>query len=265
METTVIELGEVRKNVLDALEYKSLIPALNDHARRHGWDGLGEDAWEGASTDQIRDWLRNGYRMPGLDGFDAMAGSTQDRRKLLFADEGELQVDLALSGFDEPYLRWQKRPRKPGLAVRVDASFVCGSNPKVIGEFFKWTTRVISHLEASGYDLDLSVAATTQNTYANMGTTCSVTRVKRENEWVDFSEYSIMFSPVSFRVMTFAAFYTVADKRGWKCTGGLGSASGNKWALDFDPVSRLLVIRTPYTPRDFPADKMTEDLRKLEI
>jgi hypothetical protein len=77
------------------------------------------DSFSGCTTAEMRDWVANGYVAPGMDVKPVR--NARPRRKLRFAEEGELQVDMALSGHDTPFLDWGKRTRTAGAQAEGGA------------------------------------------------------------------------------------------------------------------------------------------------
>src|SRR3954469_21470080 len=57
-------------------------------------------SFAGCTREEMRGWIDDGYMDAGM-GINPKA-NTRPRRKMRFAEEGELQVDMALSGHDTP-------------------------------------------------------------------------------------------------------------------------------------------------------------------
>src|SRR6266576_4053041 len=109
---------------------------------RSRWQKDSSRAWTGATTDDMPLWLAAGYRVEGLKMNPALV-PTRERRKLRFSEEGELQIDLAMSGFDYPFLEWQKRIARPGMTVNVALQFNHHTPAETVAAYAKWVARAI--------------------------------------------------------------------------------------------------------------------------
>ncbi|HMF61040.1 MAG TPA: hypothetical protein VK595_11755, partial [Vicinamibacterales bacterium] len=89
--------------------------------------------WVGASIPQMTGYVDDGYL---VDGMTVKRGAyARPRRKMRFSEEGELQVDLALSGHDTPFLNWGKRTRQQGLTVDVELAVRAGTPAAVLRDY----------------------------------------------------------------------------------------------------------------------------------
>lgn len=227
-----------------------------------------DDDFNGCTVDQMKDWLANGYRTAALEGAFAQFNRVTPRRKLRFSEEGELQADLAMSGFDQPFLEWERRPRKPGLAVNIELSSSAATKAEVIAAYTTWLAQMLLRFETAGYDLEINVTNTVARLFSDGGpNACAQTRVrvKRENEATDYQNWSAMFSPGGLRMLMFCAKAYHAESKQRKINPGLGGPLGTSWECTFDSDSRTLSIICPRMPRAFDPNEMTTKLERLGI
>lgn len=72
-----------------------------------------------------------------------------------------------------------------------------------------------------------------------------------------------MMSPASLRSFGFVAMTIHADTRNKDIGMGYGQGTNyTEWECEWDNERRVLLIRCPYMPRDFPEEKMNEKLRE---
>jgi hypothetical protein len=218
--------------------------------------------WHGYTKDEMLEWLKIGYRADAFQDIHEIAPPLRKRRKYIYADEGEMQIDLVLSGFDFPFRQWTKRENVPGLSIDVSMAFSAHVSESVIGAYQKWIARAVYTLETEGIDLDINVINTVTGIFPDDGGKPVVTRinVKRENEATDFANWSVMFSPGGFRGLMFLAKCMHARKRGTYALTGLGRPQGEAWDLKFNPDTRQITIVNHARASNFPADEMQEKL-----
>lgn len=215
-------------------------------------------SWYGATPDQMAEWLRNGFTSPEFPvGDDYMP--RREARRMVFGEEGELDLTLAWSGHDYPYLDWERVERKPGIRIIADLDFNGMVRPAVIAEYGAWLAGLLSGLETMGYDIELDLRTRGNNfTHSDPNTVYNIIcRVKRENELSDFAEFSPLFSPSGFRMLIFTMFGMAMDSVGYQINGGLGRAVGNAFTANYDADTGTLDIRTNSTSSSFPMEDMT--------
>jgi hypothetical protein len=217
----------------------------------------GDKSWTGATDEEMKSWLHAGFHVPGIENANPDLEPLRERRKLKFSEEGELQLDLALSGFDYPFLEWERRARKPGMRLDIGVCFNANTDASVIAQYERWIAQAITTLEESGYDLEVNLAGQVRDSWTNNpGNEKTLIRVKRENEASDFAEWSALFSPGGFRHLMFLAMILAAEINGQDISGSLGSAYGMDWKVAMDESERTLRIDNPNGPRDFPEAEM---------
>lgn len=225
-----------------------------------------EGHWIGCTIEQMKGWLASGYTTEALSGAFAQYNRTSPRRKLRFDEEGELQADLAMSGFDQPFLQWERRPRKPGLAVNIELSSSGSTDAKVIAAYTTWVAQMLLRFETEGYDLEVNVTNTVRGLYGNRSEVDQTrVRVKRENEAADFTNWSAMFSPGGLRMLMFSAKCVGGEVKGMDVSSGLGGPIGTAYECTFDADTRTLTVMCPRTASEFPAADMTAQLERLGI
>jgi hypothetical protein len=206
-------------------------------------------------------WLRSGFHVPGIENASPDLVPVRTRRKMKFGEDGELQLDLALSGFDYPFIEWERRERKPGLRIEIGMAFGATTDASVIAQYQRWIAQAITTLEEFGFDLDVSVTCTVRGSWTEreVGIQKTQIHVKRENEASDFAEWSALFSPGGYRHLVFTAQTIAAEGSQQDMNTGYGSNPGAvDWGITLDEETRVMTIHHPWTPNDFPAASMTE-------
>lgn len=219
---------------------------------------------ESCTTADMLEWISSGYHVPGMTNPPGDLMPTRKRRRLLFQEEGELQLDLAFSGYDYPFASWEKRERKPGMRVNVQMNFAWVVPQTVIAEYQRWVARLLYTLEEIGYDLEVNASMVCENLWRGSGKQSLNIRVKRENEASDFANWSAMFSPGGLRHLFFLAVFIANEKRGERTPPGIGrNDMSAPWTLEFDSDSRTLYIRNGQGQSSFPEAEMTEKFTRL--
>lgn len=230
---------------------------------RSRWQKDSSRAWTGATTDDMRLWLAAGYRVEGLKLNPALV-PTRERRKLRFAEEGELQIDLAMSGFDYPFLEWQKRIARPGMTVNVALQFNSHTPVETVAAYAKWVARAIQAIETAGYNIEVNVVTESRKSFErNNGKLKMVTRVKKENEHTDFLAWSALFSPGGFRMLTFFQIMKAGDHFNKTVANDLGIGESNPWKLDYNRETATLNIFHGEGYDPFPGEVWTNQLSEI--
>jgi len=220
--------------------------------------------WNGYTAPQMLEWIAGGFKSEAFKDMHEISPPMRKRRKMVYAEEGELQVDLVLSGFDQPFIQWTKRETAPGMSIDVEVSFSATVDNKIIAQYQNWIARMLYTLETEGIDLDVNIANRTSESIAgDHGQNTVRVNVKREQEASDFSRWSVMFSPGGFRGLMFLAKVIGADECGAVINSSFGRPIGSGWDLQFDPEARKLRVMCNRVPKDFPASEMTEKLRTI--
>jgi hypothetical protein len=247
--------------------------------------------WTGATDSEMLDFIKNGYRVEGLENVTSLFPS-RPRRKLKFSDEGdELHIDLAWAGVDEPFSDWEKRNTKPGLVIEISQAFHINMPIQTIVAYQRWIARALQTLDENGVDMDVSIVTRVQKFTEDEGTTYETKiQVRKAGEAADFSNWSAMFSPGGYRILTHLATVIHAEGRGEriidfeatiladrsyreltgrkfrKVRATLGAPiTPESFDIRYDDERNLIAIEAPSGDEDttFPEFEMTEKLRAV--
>lgn len=229
-----------------------------------GWKS--KKQFYGCSSHEVNEWLHKGYRQPGLT-LDPPIEPVRKRRRLTFAEEGELQLDLVWSGHDYPWLQWTPREIMPGMKIDIMYNFVAMTRVEDIIAYCRFVLRSLIALEAAGIDLEVWISSISSNIFQGnyTGQLYNKVRVKREGEQTDYLGWSAMVSPGGFRHLMFLDYVISADQLGYDVSYGLGHGtnSGQRWKVAYDPDHTLLSFKCPWHPHGFPEKEMEIELRTV--
>jgi hypothetical protein len=234
---------------------------LRDQIKRSETD----DGWRGFTNSELESWIKTGYKSEVFQDMHDFSPPLRKRRKMIYADEGEMQIDLAMSGFDMPFTQWTKQDKVPGLSIDVRLDFSGSTSGATVVQYERFVARMLYTLESEGIDLDVNVILGTMgsSTVSHRKYAVKVS-VKRENEASDFARWAVMVSPAGLRGMLFLAVILACDKSGEVCNSGYGQpVSPDKWDMVFQPETRKLTVECPKSPREFPESDMSEKLRTV--
>ena len=264
-KTATFDYAEVKRTFLDTVEGRARHPqAVHMNSVLRWKTGANRD-FTGCYLSEMIDWVKNGFHPEEMTGIEDYF-EARPRRKIRFTDEGELDLSLALSGFDYPFMEWEKRDRKPGLKVTIELAFLASTKAPVIAAYGAWVAGVIASLEQQGYDLAVEIQMPSRkDVYQRAQKTACNLVVKRENEASDFTEWSALFSPGGFRMLGFTARAMACQEWGVKLASGYGSSLDRRWDILFNEEDRHLMITRPASPRDFPAEEMTAKLANVGL
>lgn len=221
------------------------------------------DSWTGGDSEQMKDWILRGYNIPGLQIKEPHISPEIHRRRIKYSEEGEFQYDLMRSGFDYPFLEWEKRPAKPGLKLEIAFEMVASTAAKVIAEYARWIAQAVGAVESAGIDCAIGVTCYLRGAIAsNRNRNARVNiEVKRENEAFDLNRWSAIFAPTGFRMLVFVAIALTAERNNEDVDSGLGYPIGAKgFSVKFDDETRVMKIDHPSSPSHFPFEDMTAQL-----
>lgn len=262
-----LDYFEVKDLYIKAISGEKICQLINNNQVMNqyvaGWKKGG--SFYGPTANQLIEWLHSGYRQPGLV-LDPPIDPIRKRRRIRFADEGELQLDLAWSGHDYPFLVWDERDIMPGMKVLIRENFRSDVPVNISIEYNRWILRALIALEESGIDLEVSIFIHNQHCLVgDSGETRHYIRVKKVGEQTDFLSWSPMLSPGGFRHLVFLADIIAADvnKKNIQSSLGNGTNGNEKWDVIFDKEEGELQFKCPYTPRSFPEAEM--DLRLRDV
>jgi hypothetical protein len=236
------------------------------------WNG--QNSFEGGSIGSMFDYLRNGYRAPEFEHSAAYVPMA-DQKHPRWSEEADGEIDLGrlYGGYDEFYLVPADEEKKPGVRVMIEFAFACGVSPKTIEKYGAWVAGLLGALEASGYDLTVDLWTPLDNLFVGVSGRHNVlTRVKRENEVSDFTEWSALFSPTGYRHLGFMAKLVAGNRAGYTCNSSLGTTLGGfTWGLDYDKEESILKIRVDqrghhnYGGDPFPVEKLNKQAVDLGL
>lgn len=225
-----------------------------------------DSGFYGCNAEEMNNYLVRGFPVEGLNSVDMDLLPTRKRRRVIFGEDGELDIDLALSGFDYPFLEWEKRERKPGMRVDIGMDFNAHVPADVIVQYQKWAARLLYTIEEIGYDLEVNLILRTLRSWKGLPPNDIYTvaiKVKKENEASDFSQWSAALSPGGFRHLGFLSIILAGERMGKGTQIGLGSAVPSAWGAEFSSETRTLTIRQGNDGMPFPEAMMTEKLSAL--
>lgn len=263
-DTVLVEFSEVKAKWLSLYYGEKWHSQPNFDSQERFRKGGPWNKFQACSPDEMFQWVQNGFTSPEFPISDEYTPHREDRR-MIFSDEGELDLTLAWSGHDFPYLSWETIPKKPGIRIVAQFQFSASVKSKVITEYGAWLAGILSGLESQGYDIELDLACLVSKLYTNSSYGSEETvlvRVKRENELTDFSEWSALFSPGGFRMLFFTALALAGDKSGRKVNGSLGIPRAHKFDAQYETDTATLTISTNGSAGKFPLEEMSNKVRE---
>jgi hypothetical protein len=221
------------------------------------------NAFAACTAVEMRGWIDSGYLAPGMD--IRPAANTRPRRKLRFDEEGELQVDMALSGHDTPFLNWGKRNRTPGLKLKVELAVRADTPPAVLKDYAQWLTALVAGMQAKGFDLEIDVVSRAKQVSLDKDRVDLSVRVKRFGRKSDLKSWGAILSPGGFRRLIFLGRALASEAHGRTLWSGMGISFGPSWGVDFDAKAHTMTVRCAASSDRFPREEMDRQLRELKI
>lgn len=249
------------KRVAKRVKNQEIISRLVD-----GWKN--DSSFYGVKTTEVVKWLRDGYRQEGLT-LNPPVEPIRKRRRIMYAEEGELQLDLAWSGHDYPFLQWTKRETMPGMRCNIYANFQAGTKVDIIQQYYRFCLRALIALENSGIDLEVWISSDSIDIFGNGDRSDKLfqhVEVKKEGEQTDYLGWSAMVSPGGYRHLFFLEHVIGCDRNGRDSTHGLGRGMNmynQGWECQYDIDERQLTFRCPWHPKEFPDQEMEFQLRDV--
>lgn len=270
--TVVLDFADVRAGWLSAIEdgkptigsHQPMYSRLMSYHRRP----REQDGWVGASPTETATWLREGYRAPEFAHSAEYAALSEAMHWTYDEEDGEIDVDRVLSGYDAIFLDREARESRPGIRLMFEYAFACGTTAKVISQYGTWCASLITSLEASGYDLVVDIWIHLDNLFVGDGSgtrTSVLIRVKQENELSNFTDWSALFAPSGYRHLGFLAKNMAAEKEGKTLTGTHGlTIGGQDWGLTYDRENQLVQVGVNQRSGNtyFPGERLNEDALK---
>ena len=222
------------------------------------------DEFAGCTTAQMDEWIDRGYLADGMK--IKPAANTRPRRKLRFDEEGEIQVDMALSGHDTPFLNWGKRKRTPGVKLKVELAVRAVTPPSVLRDYAEWLSSLVAGMQGQGFDLEIDVVSRAKSVVADAMTQVDVgIRVKQFGRKSDLKSWGAILSPGGFRRLVFLSRIMACESHGRVASPGFGASFGPAWGLEFDAKTRTLTIKCAAVTDRFPREEMDRQLAELKI
>lgn len=222
--------------------------------------------WHGGSFSDVKRWITHGYQVDGLAGLGDNFKPTESRRRLQYAEEGELQLDLAYSGFDYPFLEWEKRERIPGLSISATVMYSAGVSIEEVREYELFIAQTCYALESQGVDLKVAIRYDSKNLLGDYKPFEVRVVVKEENEAVDFASWSALFSPAGMRALGFSAGAICCDRISKPVSGSYGNGlpENSRYRVDWNPETREIhFVPNYFGQKRFPREEMQRQLEDV--
>lgn len=258
---TVDEIRTAWQAIQDGVNPMPNQTSLSDYISRR-WRGDIVDTFVGASGTQINDWINNGFYPEG-EGAELDFGNAEIQVPQLTFDEedGNLSIDMALSGEDMPFIRWENMPAKRGMTIKACFDTNCNTPAEALAQYFEWILKAIDAAEARGIAPDVELFINTVGSFhGHPGRYRLCIPVVKAGELIDVVAWRAFLSGGGFRSLGFLAIGLAAEKLNDTVTYGLGSAVGTKFEARRD--GDTLYLECPSDFRRFPEDEMTAKLDK---
>lgn len=272
--TIVLDFADIRNTWMSAVEdgnvtigrNQPMYSVMENYYRNPGKS----DGFVGSKPKQTCDWIRNGYRAPEFAHSAEYAALSESTHWSYDEEEGEIDIDRVMSGYDHIFLDREQRESRPGIRLMFEYAFAWNTSPKVISQYGTWCASLITSLESSGYDLVVDVWIHLDGLFqGDGGTRTSVLiRVKQENELSNFTDWSALFAPSGYRHLGFLAKQMAGDKVGKTVTHGYGmTIGGQDWGVTYDKENQLVQVRVNQRSGAtyFPGDRLNEDAMEVGL
>lgn len=218
----------------------------------------------GMSPEAMSDAIDHGYVVPGMDV--KTGRQTRDRRKSkLSEDEGELLVDLALSGHDRPYMHRPKVKRQAGLTINFELAMTAATPASVLSDYAQFMASLVAGMQAKGFDLAINVVSRAKQVGVKGEATQTTVKVKRFGKRSDLKSWGAMLSPGGFRMLIFCGRILTCHANDRVCDTGMGCSYGPAWGLAFDAKDRVLTVKCKASSSRFPREQLEAELAALPI
>lgn len=216
----------------------------------------------GGTIAQMQGWIDHGFQAPGLTVKSGQNNRPRARNR--FAEEGELQVDLAIQGHDMPFLARQTRKRTPGLKLQIGYNAASSAPASMLADYGAWVAGLIAGLQDRGFDLEIGVFSTARMLSSGKVVRSSV-RVKRFGRKSSLKSWGALFSPSGYRMLGFTARMLTCAHHGFACDVNMGVSMAPGWGLSFDAKDRTLTVNIDPHAQAFPRELMDAALAGLKF
>lgn len=221
-----------------------------------------DSEFAGASTEDFVSHCETGYSVAGME-LDTSVIPVRKRKRSRYNDcEGDFRYDEYSSGNENCFVEWTKREAIPGIHVQFFLGFVGFTPASVITEYCAWILSALVTLESAGVDCSVSVfnrGMDRSNGIRSRSDEFHID-VKREGERNDFTEWSAILAPGSYRKLGFFCLMLAADSRNESVAANFGRSTGNHWGVTYDSEKKIIEISAESGTNHFPADQMTAAL-----
>jgi hypothetical protein len=263
----ILDWSELKFKLFDFFENKKgwrSQPSIDSTWRGLLRDPWTADKWVGLSVVELLDQLRNGYHAPEFaNSAERLQGATE-RRANWNDEDGDPDIGRMISGTDDFFLGMSERNTKPAITVQFETFFSCGVKAKVIAEYGAWLAGLMKAMETYGFDLTVDAWACIDELTTSDGRERSniLMRVKRQNEYSDFTEWSAILGPGIGRIFAFGSMAMACDKIGKKLTSFIGMSVGDRnWGLEYDReenIVRVTINQRAGGGDAFPRERLTK-------
>lgn len=265
----VVEWGDVKRAFIDAIEngtklgHRQPINEKIDYWYRQP-TGNGRESWDGATPAQTAKYVRQGYFAEEFAHSAEYAALSNKKHFSYNDEEGELDIDRVFDGHDAIFLDREMRESRPGIRIMVEFAFSSATEAKTISEYGAWVASLIKSLEASGFDLVvdmwINLWGLFEGDIRNRRNSHVLIRVKQENEYSNFTEWSALFSPSGYRHLGFLAKCLAGEQIGKKVTDSFGKCHrGKGWGVEYDKDNQQVTINVNQMGSSLPVDKLNEE------
>jgi hypothetical protein len=228
---------------------------------RVSWRDTG---FTGMTVGAMEDAITNGYVAEGMKV--KPTADVRPRRRSRFSEEdGELQVDLALSGSDAPFIARPKVRRAGGMTLKIELAVRATTPASVMRDYSAWLVRLIAGLQAKGIDLQIDVVSRAKVVTTKGEPVCVNVRVKRFGRRSDLKSWGAMFAPGGFRMLMFCGRLMACAAHGRQLEGHFGASVGPKWDIEHDRATQTLTVKCAAQTTRFPTEMMDARLAELGV
>jgi hypothetical protein len=270
IESTIefVDVADAWKGLVDRKSDLTERPHTSAAASQYAANWSDDAGFYGGSAAEMRGWIDHGYEAPGMTL--RRGANTRPRARWKWDEEGELQVDVAIEGHDQPYLRRKPVKRTPGLKVQIGYNARSTVPATVLAAYGRWVASMLAGLQDRGLDLEISVFSTADLCKPNLGLGGTIVRshvrVKRFGRKSSLKSWGALFSPTGYRMLGFTARMMACAEHKVTCPTHMGASLGPGWGVKFDAKTRTLTVNVNVTETSaFPAEHMTRQLSALKF